>query len=114
MKQVIVIRKDLNMRKGKLAAQACHGSLGAVLPNLEHPDVKEWLSGAFTKICLGCQDEDELLELESFVNTEGIINCLITDSGKTEFHGEPTITVLAIGPADPEVIDKITGHLKLL
>ena len=114
VKQVIVVRKDLNMRKGKMCAQVAHGSLGVTLENLEHPDVKEWLSGAFTKICLGCKDEDELLELESFVNAEGIINCLITDSGKTEFHGEPTLTVLAIGPADPESIDKITGHLKLL
>ena len=63
MKQVIVVRKDLNMRKGKIAAQCCHASLGVTLANLQHPDVKEWLSGAFTKICVSCESEDELFAL---------------------------------------------------
>ncbi len=114
MKQVIVVRKDLNMRKGKMAAQVAHGSLGVTLANLEHPDVKEWLSGAFTKICVSCETEDELLALEEAADEAGIINCLITDSGKTEFRGVPTNTVLAVGPANRDDIDKITGNLKLL
>ena len=29
MKQVMVVRTDLKMRKGKIAAQCCHGSIGA-------------------------------------------------------------------------------------
>ena len=114
MKQIIVVRKDLNMRKGKIAAQVAHGSVGATIANLEHPKVKEWLAGAFTKICVGCDTEEELLELEKTAIMRGVINCLITDSGKTEFHGVPTNTVLALGPDEPEVLDTITGHLKLL
>ena len=114
MKQVIVVRKDLKMRKGKIAAQVAHGSLGVTLANLEHPDVEEWLAGAFTKICVSCDSEEELLELEALATAKNVINCLITDSGKTEFHGVPTNTVLAIGPAKPEVLDEITGHLQLL
>lgn len=114
MKQVIVVRKDLNMRTGKISVQVAHGSLGVTLANINHPDVKEWLDGSFTKICVSCADEDELLELERAAEDAGIINCLIVDSGKTEFRGVPTRTVLAVGPDTEEKINAITGHLKLL
>ncbi len=39
---------------------------------------------------------------------------LITDSGRTEFHGQPTRTCLAIGPDDASKIDEVTGQLELL
>jgi len=114
IKQVMVVRKDLNMRKGKMAAQVAHAAMGAILPKLEHDMVKEWLAGPFTKICVGCDSLEELLELEKKATEAELINCLINDSGKTEFKGVETTTVLAIGPALAEDIDKITGDLKLL
>ena len=129
MKQVLIVRKDLKMTRGKECAQAAHASMGALLKNSFNiaadgptrqlrcipltPALDEWVNGSFTKICVSCDSEEQLLELEKQAQSAGLINCLITDSGRTEFHGVPTKTVLAIGPGDPNVIDKITGHLKL-
>lgn len=134
-KQVIVVRKDLKMRSGKIAAQVAHASMGVLLNagrydeftdenkiiqqafvlNLKHrPAMCEWLRGAFTKVCVSCDSEAELLELEQAAISAGIVNCLITDSGLTEFNGVPTRTCLAIGPDYSDRIDPITKHLKLL
>lgn len=143
VKQVIVWRGDLKVRKGKMMAQAAHASLGAVLgamnksertdyvPNEirgyvpvkkygRHMEFDEgsfwdaWLNGRFTKICVSCEDEKELLLLHELAKAKGIPTVLITDAGLTEFHGVATNTCIAIGPYWPEEIDKITGHLKLL
>ena len=124
------------MRKGKMCAQAAHASLGSFLkfaikdtmfrPSQGYLGIKlifkvfyktplhEWLEGIFTKIVVGCDSEEELLELHQKVEEAGIENVLIVDAGKTEFHGKPTYTALAIGPAYSHIIDNITGHLKLL
>ena len=137
IKQVIVIRKDLNMRKGKMCAQAAHASMkvfldwGGVSPEPEPtsetdvPDparlivnltdeMYQWLQGKFTKIVVGCDSEEELLTLARKALNQAIHHALIEDSGRTEFHGEKTYTALAIGPDISERIDPITGHLKLL
>lgn len=130
-KQVIVMRKDLNMRKGKMVAQGAHASVGAVwliekeLETLKYDDdgfkpapwfepYLAWKSGAFTKICVSVNSDEELLEIGAKATFKGLPVKLITDSGKTEFNGIPTRTCLAIGPAWAEDIDKITGHLELL
>jgi len=119
-KQVIVMRTDLNMRKGKMIAQGAHASLKVLLDN---DDIREsagwtargeWLDGVFTKICLRVDSEEELLELHSIAMLAGLHSALITDAGRTEFGGVPTNTCLAIGPEYPEDLDPITGHLKLL
>jgi PTH2 family peptidyl-tRNA hydrolase len=136
MKQVIVIRKDLNMRKGKMVAQGAHASLAAVLRtsfNTVHDfkdsaldmDVRvipldevmdQWLNGTFTKICVSCDSGEELQELyQKVIESDAIEHyAIIEDVGKTEFNGVVTPTCIAIGPAPSEEIDKITGHLKLL
>jgi PTH2 family peptidyl-tRNA hydrolase len=130
-KQVIVMRKDLGMRKGKMIAQGSHAVLGAILSggqlvNLQafdgtrfltsqlNPEAVKWLGETFTKICVSVNSEEELLGLKAQADKAGIRNSLITDAGHTEFHGIPTITCMAIGPDDEEKIDKITGDLPLL
>lgn len=113
MKQVLLIRKDLNMRRGKEIAQGAHASMKATLEHLDDPRVQTWLGGAFAKIALVVNSEEDLLELYQKAKAKGLVTALITDSGKTEFNGVPTNTVVAIGPDQPEVIDAITGHLKL-
>lgn len=136
-KQVIVIRKDLNMRKGKIAAQAAHASMGVFSKNwylkeapkqfgwepdlykIEHygflnKAVKDWLENSFTKICVYVNSEVELLELQSNVARLGLLHHLVTDNGLTEFNGVPTVTCLAIGPDYNEKIDPITQGLPLL
>lgn len=130
-KQVIVMRKDLSMNKGKMIAQGAHASMKVLLdrgghPHTGHPDDRyvftmnlwpdlvEWLEGTFTKVCLGVSSEGELLDLYRAAQKMGLPCALITDSGKTVFKGQPTNTCIAIGPAGNNDIDKITGHLKLL
>lgn len=113
MKQVIIIRKDLNMRKGKMIAQGSHASLSSSLQVLDTSDFKEWLKSGQKKICLGVSSEDELLSLHSQACSLGLVNSLIKDQGLTEFK-EPTYTALAIGPSDESDIDNVTRDLKLL
>jgi PTH2 family peptidyl-tRNA hydrolase len=128
VKQVIVIRKDLKCRRGKEISQGCHASLGALLSISytqynEHgensqciplsEEVNQWVNGNFKKICLQVESEEELLKLYNEAKSVGLISFLTRDAGLTEFGGVPTYTTMAIGPADSEKIDKITGHLKL-
>lgn len=114
MKQIIVMRKDLNMRTGKMIAQGAHASMKATLANLDHPNVKEWLQGAFTKIAVSVNSEEELFEIYNKAKDASLIAELITDAGRTEFNNVPTNTCIAIGPAKHEDLVEITGHLKLL
>jgi len=132
VKQVIVVRKDLNMRKGKIAAQVAHASMKVILDKMFKFNVslmrrnewvlylpydspsEKWLGGLFTKVVVYVESEDELLKLRDEAKEAGIIHALITDAGKTEFHGEPTVTCMAIGPDYSEKIDGITGDLPLL
>lgn len=114
MKQIIVMRNDLGMRKGKMIAQGAHASLGATLKNLDHPCVKEWIAGPFTKIAVRVDSEQELLDVLDKANAANLITQKIVDAGNTEFHGVPTLTCIAVGPASDEDLKPITGHLKLL
>ena len=129
-KQIIVMRTDLNMRKGKMAAQASHASMAVILDMMEceynelyerrHLTIpvgsalEAWLNGPFKKICVGIDSESELNELYDRVKAAGIPAAKIVDSGLTEFGGVKTLTCIAIGPDYPEKIDPFTNELKLL
>lgn len=123
-KQAIVLRKDLNMRKGKMIAQGAHASMAAIL-NLgtekenefsipKDERIWEWLTGNFKKIALSVDSEQELLNLYEKALELGLVCALIKDNGLTEFGGVPTFTAVAIGPDKNEKIDQLTGSLKLL
>jgi peptidyl-tRNA hydrolase, PTH2 family len=123
-KQVIVLRKDLNMRKGKMVAQGAHASLRAVLL-LGHREgerfvipldarLEPWLLGRFKKICVSVNSEAELLSLHEATKAAGVITALIQDAGITEFGNVPTYTALAVGPDREDRVDAITGALPLL
>lgn len=117
-KMVIVVRKDLNMRKGKISAQSGHAVLGAVLnPDLSvnvTPVLSEWYNGLGTKICVSVDSDAELLDIYNKAIDNNLNVKLVKDMGLTEFHGVETLTCLAIGPDYPDKIDPITNHLKLL
>ncbi len=124
------MRKDLNMRKGKMVAQGAHASLKVFLdndlsmklaewreldfsdPSLEPVDL--WVEGSFTKICVAATSEFELFQMFNAAKRKGIWTSLIEDSGRTEFNGVPTPTCCAIGPWWSDEIDEITGKLELL
>jgi len=75
---------------------------------------QSWIADSFTKICCRVDSEEELLDVYMKAIEAGLETHLITDNGRTEFHGQPTKTCLAIGPDEAEKIDQITGHLQLL
>jgi PTH2 family peptidyl-tRNA hydrolase len=128
-KMVIIIRKDLNMRKGKMIAQAAHAVemlLCNVLTyiNLEDKGLLEasdktqyywsWKGSGRKKIVVSVDSEKELLEVHRKAVEGHVPASLVTDAGITEFHGTSTKTAVAIGPWDEDMIDKITGSLRLL
>ena len=120
IKQVIVIRRDLNVHKGKIVAQCCHGSIAFLSHHLRDPIAnplslmdKEWLDGLFTKICVQVMSDEELLDIHKRASEVGLRSILIIDSGLTEFAGIKTNTVVCIGPDESNKIDSITGHLRL-
>lgn len=134
VKQVIVMRKDLNMRKGKMVSQGAHSSLkvffdmnmirtieeGTTVYHIHLPDgsigedITSWVEGIFTKITCSVSSEEALLNVYEKARERGLPCALIQDVGKTEFNGVLTYTCCAIGPANAEVIDTITGSLPLL
>lgn len=113
-KQVIVVRRDLNMRAGKLIAQTAHAAMMFLLDG--HALTKgerQWVSQGMTKICVQVPTLEELVHLDELANQLELTHHLITDSGRTEFKGIPTITCLAIGPNLAPLVDKVTGDLAL-
>lgn len=118
-KQVIVVRKDLKMRRGKEIAQGCHASTAVLLDldktmlGFNDPRAKPWLEGSFKKVCVQVNSEAELLEIVEKAKAKGLLHSLIRDAGLTEFDGVPTYTCAAIGPDTEDNINKVTGSLKL-
>lgn len=142
IKQVIVMRKDLGMRKGKMIAQGAHASMGAIFNKgivfmqksligrllrwyfrvngysfqlLPMDDqMHQWVAGRFKKITVSVNSEAELLEIYQKALDAGLNASLIRDAGLTEFGGQPTFTAVAVGPNRADVVNKITGNLPLL
>ncbi len=126
-KQVIVIRRDLKMRRGKEIAQGAHASGAWLTERLAHPADTEpnfmvvwlsdaqlaWIGGSYTKVTCYVASEEELHDLMDRAVELGVEANLITDAGRTEFGGVPTVTALAVGPAWSQDVDKVTGHLPL-
>jgi PTH2 family peptidyl-tRNA hydrolase len=114
-KQVIAVRTDLEMSKGKIAVQVAHGSVSATEQTRVHKqDVwKAWLREGQKKVAVKVTSEEELLELRRQAVNNSLPHALIRDAGMTELP-PGTITVLGIGPAKTEIIDEVTGDLKLL
>jgi peptidyl-tRNA hydrolase, PTH2 family len=114
-KQVIVFRTDLQMGKGKIAAQAGHAAISAAQDAFNHHKkwYEAWLYEGQKKVALKVLGEKELGELEEAAEELGLPHALIIDRGLTQIP-EGTITCLGIGPAPAAMIDRLTGKLKLL
>jgi len=114
-KQVIVVRSDLEMSKGKIAAQVGHAAVSAAEEaRKNHPKWwKAWIKEGQCKIAVKVGSEKELLKLEKETKELGLPSALISDRGLTELPPD-TITCLGIGPAPSDKVDRITGKLALL
>lgn len=110
-KQVILIRADLKLPKGKACAQCAHASVDAVLRS-NKGTVKEWRSEGMAKVVLKVADEQELLRMNQQAKEAGLTTALITDAGRTVV--EPgTRTCVGIGPDEESRLDALFGKLKL-
>jgi PTH2 family peptidyl-tRNA hydrolase len=114
-KQVIVVRNDLKMSRGKIAAQAGHAAVSAAEEARKKCSGwwKAWIAEGQCKIAVRAESEQELLELERKAEKSKLPTALIVDRGLTELPPD-TITCLGIGPAPSAEIDAITGKLPLL
>ncbi len=115
IKQVIIIRTDIEMGKGKMAAQVAHASLMSYLEaNKEHKDVADqWLRSGEKKIVLKIDDFDKMKRLFEAFKYKGIPCALVSDAGMTQLPPN-TKTALGIGPWKSSEIDAFTSALKLL
>lgn len=111
-KQAILVRADLKLPKGKLAAQAAHASVEAVLKS-DKDIVSKWRNDGMEKVVLKVEDEKELRKYIQIAKDSGLKTSTITDAGHTVV--EPgTTTCGGIGPAKESEIDTVCGKLKLL
>ena len=111
-KQVILIRQDLKLPRGKACSQVAHASVEAVLKS-DPKLVNVWRNEGMAKIVLKVKDEKELIKYFQQAKDEGLTASLITDAGKTVI-APGTKTCAAIGPDEEEKIDSLTGELSLL
>ncbi len=112
LKQVLIVRTDLGMGKGKIAAQCAHGSIAAFL-KADASVRDEWVDSGMPKIVLKVSGEKELAVLFQKAKKAGLPAALIQDAGHTQID-PGSKTVVGIGPAEETELDKVTGELKLL
>jgi peptidyl-tRNA hydrolase, PTH2 family len=115
IKQVIVLRKDLQIRLGKKIVQGSHAATMALMTALQTDKelVNEWLATGQTKICVSVDCVENLHLIYNFAIEDGLICSLVQDEGRTEFKGLPTYTAVCVF-GDSEKVDKVTGSLPLL
>jgi PTH2 family peptidyl-tRNA hydrolase len=126
-KQVIVVRRDLRMRRGKEIAQGAHAAtawladrvIHSFMPNGTVAQValstaeQTWLATSFRKVTVKVNSEEELMGVYERALAAGLVVHLVTDRGLTEFGGVPTRTCLAVGPDYDDLVDPVTGGLEL-
>ncbi|RLG47705.1 MAG: peptidyl-tRNA hydrolase [Thermoproteota archaeon] len=115
VKQVIAVRADLPMSRGKLAAQVAHAACGASdLAREREPELwREWVLSGAKKVVVAVRSEEELLRVFEDARREGLPAFLVRDAGRTELPpGTPT--AVAVGPHRSDLVDKVTGSLSLL
>uniref|UniRef100_A0A6G1R781 Peptidyl-tRNA hydrolase 2, mitochondrial n=1 Tax=Hypotaenidia okinawae TaxID=2861861 RepID=A0A6G1R781_9GRUI len=113
-KMVLIVRNDLKMGKGKVAAQCSHAAVSAYKQvQRRNPDLlKQWEYCGQPKVVLRAPDEETLIQLLGDAKRLGLTVSLIQDAGRTQI-APGSQTVLGIGPGPADVIDKVSGHLKL-
>lgn len=114
-KLVVLMRQDLKLPKGKMAAQAAHAAVEATLIALKNDEsvVKKWRQSGQKKVVLKVSSEKDIFKYKLIAKDNGLVTAVITDAGRTVV--EPgTVTCMAIGPASEEAVDAVTGELQMM
>ena len=114
-KMVIVTREDLDLSPGKLAAQVAHAAVTCALETkkINSKWFTKWQNEGGKKAVVKVECEDDFYLLKEKAEQLKIVTYLVVDAGHTEIPAG-TKTVLGIGPAPDNIIDKVTGDLPLL
>jgi peptidyl-tRNA hydrolase, PTH2 family len=115
MKLVLVVRTDLGMGRGKIAAQAAHAAVAATLAGLHRgdADLGAWLQDGQPKVVLRVPGLEELDEIAAQARAADLPVEIIRDAGRTQLD-PGTTTCCAVGPAEASRIDTVTSALSLL
>jgi PTH2 family peptidyl-tRNA hydrolase len=114
-KQVIAVRTDLGMSKGKTAVQVAHGAVSAAerARVMKQDEWRAWMREGQKKVAVKVASEEEIMELRRLAISNSLPHAIIRDAGMTELP-PGTLTVIGIGPAKIDAIDEVTKELKLL
>lgn len=115
LKMVMVVRSDLKMGTGKVAAQCCHACLGLYKAQVKKdlPRLQAWEKSAYKKVVLKCNSENDMLKIAEVARSKKLEYYIVRDAGRTQI-APGSKTVLSIGPATEEELNEVTNYLKLL
>lgn len=112
LKQVIVVRDDLKLSRGKVAAQVAHAAIIGYLKS--DPALRRrWVDEGQKKVVLKAGNLEELMSIKYRAEKSGLVTGVVQDAGLTEIP-PGTVTAIVIGPDEEKKIDRITGNLPLL
>ncbi|KAL2556445.1 Peptidyl-tRNA hydrolase II (PTH2) family protein [Forsythia ovata] len=113
-KMVLVVRNDLKMGKGKIAAQCSHATLGLYkkLVNRAPKSLNRWEMCGQVKVVVKIESEDDMLVLQERAKSLNLQTHITIDAGRTQIAPNSRTVMAVLGPAD--MVDNVTGGLKLL
>ena len=112
-KLALVVRTDLDMGRGKIAAQVAHAAVTAALAALDGDSFRRWIEDGQPKVVLRVPGAAGLDEVITRARASGLPVELVHDAGRTQVAAG-TLTCCAIGPAPTDLIDAVTADLTLL
>lgn len=112
-KMVLVVRNDLKMGKGKIAAQCSHATLGLYKKLLRRAPkaLNRWENCGQVKVVLKTESEEDMLVLQGRAKSLQLPNHITIDAGRTQIAPNSRTVMAILGPAD--LVDDVTGGLKL-
>ena len=114
-KQVIIVRRDVKMGTGKVAAQVAHAAvMGAEkVKAYKREWFEAWFNEGQAKVVLKVKTIEELMEIRKRADQLCLPVVQVQDKGLTQIPSG-TITCIGIGPAPSDIVGRVTNNLKLL
>ena len=114
-KMLLIVNTELNMGKGKIAAQCGHAAVGCYDVCLRKcpTAVQVWYRTGCAKIALKCSSTEELLALAQLAQQKYRMPCyLVEDAGRTQIAAGSRTVLGLFAPA--ALFEGFTSHLKLM